>query len=130
MRDEPVTLLIPATFAHLGQPRWGDINTHDAVFEVLEKLERLSGRRVLILVGSGLDSLSYRTLGDVQDKLERVNAVVYSVGAGSQRRGSYEPYLSTMSRMKLLQAEAFLRMLADKAGGEAWFPRSSRVSRA
>lgn len=112
-----------AAYAGLGAPMWDEINTYDAVYEILEKLELLPGRRVLIFIGSGLDTLSARRLQEVQNKIESVNVTVFVAGAGSMLRGMYEPYLGTLARMNLTQAEAFLNMLARKSGGQAWFPR-------
>lgn len=112
-----------AAYSSLGAPMWQDIDTYDAVYEVLEKLELLPGRRVLILIGSGFDTLSARTLDEVQKKIESVNVTVFVAGTGSSLRGIYEPYLGTRARMDLVQAEAFLNMLARKSGGQAWFPK-------
>ncbi|MGB9605937.1 MAG: VWA domain-containing protein [Bryobacteraceae bacterium] len=112
-----------AAYSELGAPMWQDIDTYDAIYETLEKLEMLPGRRVLIFIGSGLDTLSGRTLSDVEKKIESVNVTVFAAGAGSLLRGMYEPYLSTTSRMDLVQCEAFLNMLARKSGGQAWFPK-------
>ncbi|HXG34992.1 MAG TPA: VWA domain-containing protein [Bryobacteraceae bacterium] len=110
-------------FSELGQPLWDAINTYDAVWEMLDKMGRLPGRRVLIFIGSGYDDFSAYTLDEVRRKVEQTNVVIYALGAGSMLRGSYEPYLGNTARMNLYQAEAFLRMLADKSGGQAWFPR-------
>ena len=110
-------------FAELGQPTWNEVDTYDAVYHMLEKMERLPGRRVLIIIGSGFDSFSSYVLGDVEKKIESANVLVYGVGAGSMLRGQYEPYLGSSARMDLLRAEALLKMLADKSGGQAWFPR-------
>ncbi len=112
-----------AAYSELGAPMWQDIDTYDAIYEILEKLELLGGRRVLIFIGSGLDTLSARTLAEVERKIESVNVTVFAAGAGSSLRGTYEPYLATTARMDLLQAEAFLNMLARKSGGQAWFPK-------
>lgn len=112
-----------AAYSELSPPMWQDINTYDAIYDMLEKLELLGGRRVLIFIGSGLDTLSARTLGDVQRKIESVNVTVFAAGAGSSLRGIYEPYLATTARMDLVQAEAFLNMLARRSGGQAWFPK-------
>ena len=38
-------------------------------------------------------------------------------------RGYYESYLGSSARMDVLRADAFMTMLADKSGGQAWFPR-------
>ena len=114
---------LASAFAELGQPAWNEVDTYDAVHNLLDKMERLPGRRVLIVIGSGFDSFSSYTLDEVQKRLESANVLVYGVGAGSMLRGQYEPYLGSSARMDLLRAEAFLRMLADKSGGQAWFPR-------
>ncbi|HOL71044.1 MAG TPA: VWA domain-containing protein [Bryobacteraceae bacterium] len=109
-------------FAALGYGAWNESNTYDAVYEMLDKLGRLPGRKALIFIGSGIDTFSGRTLDDVQKKAEQVNVTVYAVALGSLFRGRLDPYLGTEARMDLLQARAFLQMLADKTGGEAWFP--------
>lgn len=114
---------VPAAFSELDRPLWDMVNTYDAVYEMLDKMGRMSGRRVLIFIGSGFDHFSGATLEDVQRKAEQANVVVYGVGTGSAFRGIYERYLGPTDRLRLLQAEAFLQMLADKTGGEAWFPR-------
>jgi len=112
-----------AAYSALGAPMWQDIDTYDAVYDTLEKLEMLPGRRVLIFIGSGFDTLSARTLADVQKKIESVNVTIFAAGAGSSLRGIYEPYLGSTSRLNLIQAESFLNMLARKSGGQAWFPK-------
>ncbi len=110
-------------YTSLGQPTWLDTDVYDAVYDTLDKLQRLGGRDVVILIGSGFDSLSAHTMGEVKKQLEATNATVFVLGVGSMLRGLYDAYLDNDTRMELLQAEAFLRMLADKSGGQAWFPR-------
>jgi VWFA-related protein len=114
---------ISAALSDLSPPLWSEVNTYDAVYEVVDRMASQSGRRVLILIGSGFDTFSAHTLDDVKRKVESTNVIVYAVGAGSQLRSRYEPYQGAAGRMSLLQAEAFLQMLAKKSGGQAWFPR-------
>jgi len=114
---------ILASFSGLGQPFWGEVNTYDAVAGTLEKLEFLPGRKVLVLIGSGLNTFSAHTLGDVQKKIEAANVTVFCFGAGTLLRGQYDAYLSAGARTELTQAEAFLNMLARSSGGQAFFPR-------
>lgn len=114
---------IAQAFSDLPQPMWSEVNTYDAVYEMLDRMSRMSGRRVLIFIGSGADTFSGHTLEDVQRKAEQANVNVYALGAGSLLRGRYERYLGTGARMNLMQARAFMQMLADKTGGQAWFPR-------
>lgn len=114
---------ITDAFASLPSPLWSEINTYDAIYDTLDALGRLPGRRVLIVIGSGLDTFSGRTLDDVQKKLQAANVTVYAVGAGSNLRGRYDAYLSSGAQMRLRQSQTFMQMLADESGGEAWFPR-------
>jgi hypothetical protein len=115
--------------AGIGRGLWDESNTYDAVYEMLDKMSRLPGRKALIVLGSGIESFSGHTLDDVQEKAEEVNVTVYGVALGSVFRGQYEPYLGTGGRMNLLQARAFLQMLADKTGGEACSPTSRGLTR-
>jgi VWFA-related protein len=113
---------ITAAYSQLGTPTWREIDTYDAVYELLDKMGRLPGRRILIVVGSGLDTFSEHSLGQVQNKAEAEDVTIFVAGLGSLFRGVYDPYLDSSARMSLVQAQAFLQMLAGKTGGFAWFP--------
>lgn len=114
---------IAEAFGSLGPPVSAEINTYDAVFDMLEAMRRHPGRGVLIVIGSGLNSLSTHTLNDLRKQVRASNIMIFGVGTGSAFRGRYSAYLSSHHRMTLLQAENFLRMIADESGGEAWFPK-------
>jgi VWFA-related protein len=107
----------------LSTPLFNEVNTYDTVYEVLDRMGAQPGRNVLILIGSGLDTFSSHTLDEMKRKIESTNVIVYGLGAGSQLRTRYEPYQSATARMNVLQADAFLQILAKKSGGQAWFPR-------
>ncbi len=113
---------IPEAYFALGQPMWNEINTYDAVYEMLDKMGRLPGRRILIVIGSGLDTFSSHHLDQVKEKVEAENVTIFVAGLGSLLRTSYDASLGTPARMDLLRAQAFLQMLAAKSGGFAWFP--------
>jgi VWFA-related protein len=113
---------VTAAYSQLGVPMWSDINSYDAVFEMLHKMGRLPGRRILIVVGSGLDTFSEHNLDQVRRKAEAENITIFVAGLGSLFRSSYDAYLDASARISLMQAQAFLQMLASKTGGFAWFP--------
>lgn len=110
-------------FAGLGTPVSSEIDTYDAVYQMLDRMGSLKGRRVLILVGSGLNTFGKHTLDEVRNALRANNVTVYCVGAGSLLRGKYQHQLGNAGRMELIRAETFMRMLSDESGGEAWFPK-------
>jgi VWFA-related protein len=103
-------------------PLSNEVNTYDAIYEILDKMGRMSGRRILVVIGSGVDTFSEHTLDEVKKKAESVNVVVFAIGAGSAFRGAYEMYLNSSARMTLLQSRAFLQTLGECTGGFAWFP--------
>jgi VWFA-related protein len=113
---------IRQAYQELPEPMWNETDTYDAVYEMLDKMSRLPGRSVLIVIASGYDSFSQHTFEEVQKEVESSNVTLFSVGLGSMYRGVYDPYLSDAGRMDLLLAENFLRMLADESGGDSWFP--------
>ena len=76
-------------YTALGIPLWNEINTYDAVYGMLERLGRIPGRRVLVLIGSGTDTLSGHTLEDVQKKIAAENVTVFAIGTGSLFREAY-----------------------------------------
>ena len=112
---------IQQTFSGLGPASWNEINTYDAVYDMLDKMGRLPGRRILVVIGSGIDTFSEHTMDDVKKKIEADNVTVFAAGLGSMLRGMYDPYLSSSGQLQLVQAQSFLRMLASKSGGFAWF---------
>ncbi len=113
---------IRQAFEEMPQSEWNETDTYDAIYDMLDKMARLSGRRVMIVVASGNDTFSRYTYGEVQKKIDSSNVTIFSVGLGTMLRGMYDPYLSQMGRMDLLQAQNFLRTLADESGGDSWFP--------
>lgn len=113
---------ISAAYARMPMPMSSEIDIYDAVFEMLDKMGQLPGRRIVIVLASGLDTFSEHTLVEVQKKAEAENVTIFAAGLGSLFRGAQDPYLSSPGRLKLMQGQAFLQMLAQKTGGFASFP--------
>jgi len=113
---------ITAAYSQLGLPAWNEIDTYDAVYEMIDKMGRLSGRRILIVVGCGLDTFSEHSMDQVKAKVESEDITIFVAALGSLFRGSYDQYLNSSARLSLIQAQAFLQMMAQKSGGFAWFP--------
>jgi VWFA-related protein len=118
---------IRGAFSELGPPMWSEIDTYDAVYEMLDKMGRLPGRRILVVIASGLDTFSEHNLDQVKKKAESENVTIFAAGLGSLFRGSYDPYLTDSARMSLTLSQGFLQMLAAKSGGFAWFPNQSNA---
>jgi VWFA-related protein len=111
---------IPSGFAQ--RPESGETGTYDALADALDSISRLPGRRVIVFVGSGLDTFSGHGFGDIEKTLESSDVVVFSIGTDVALNTDAPAYSNMFHDLELLQARSFLRMLADKTGGEAWFP--------
>ncbi len=106
---------------------WNESDVRDAVYEMLDRMDRLGGRRVLIVLASGIDSTSHHSRGDLQRKLETTDVVVFAVGLGAELRGLYEPYWDEPVHDAVVEGEMFLRSLATTSGGGAVFPMFSHA---
>lgn len=109
-------------FLQVDSPVWNELSSYDSIYEMLDKLGRLPGRHVLIVVGSGVDTSSEHSLDEVKQKLEAENVTVFAAGLSSVLQMKLDPFLESSARLTLVQAQAFLQMLASKSGGFARFP--------
>lgn len=102
----------------LGAGQFSDSNLFDAIVETLDKLDRVSGRKSIILLATGRNSFSAATLNEVLQRLRRTNTTIFVVGLAEQEyvRGS-------ISSSSYLQAKSWLTSFARQTGGIAFFPR-------
>ena len=111
---------IRAAFVDAQQSAWGRTDTYDALHRVLEEVEGLPGRRVLIFVGFGYDAFSRHTFGELQQRLEATNVQVYGFATGSDLRREPSRFAETSQPSDLRDGEMLVRMLAGRSGGK-WF---------
>jgi VWFA-related protein len=121
-RFTPDIEAIRDAYAGLRRVAYQDTDTLDAIYLVAEELERLPGRRVILLIGSGLDTFSRRTFGQLQQKLEAVNVLVYSLATGSDLRRDRPAYPEPPLRGDLQFGEMLMRMMAVTTGGGMYCP--------
>lgn len=96
---------------------WGGTALYDVVLTALNVVGRQPGRRALVVFSDGEDQSSVATLQQVHDRLERSDAVVYTIGLG---RGTREDALKRI-----------LETLATTSGGRAFMTeRAERLDRA
>jgi VWFA-related protein len=118
---------IRAALSRLPEPMWNEINSYDAISNIIERMSRLSGRRVVVFVGSGFDTFSAASLDAIEKSLGSADVSIYCLGTGSALRTTYAPYLDISTEMDLLSARAFLTTLSEKTGGDLWFPNFETV---
>jgi VWFA-related protein len=126
-----------AAFGALNQlriPGFAETNEFDALFETLDRLDRVEGKKYVILISTGVDTFSKLTLDKITRKIKDTKDVtIFPVSIGWALReycethgctgyshGIGSPHIQTID---YLQADNELRTFAAMTGGRAYFPR-------
>ncbi|MGH9338005.1 MAG: VWA domain-containing protein [Acidobacteriota bacterium] len=107
----------------LNFPAFSESNMYDTMWDVLDRVEELDSRVVVVLLSSGLDTFSKKNLDEILDRVKSTHAVIYPVSLGGNLRARAEHYMGATTRMDLYQADAVLKEFAKQTGGHAFFPR-------
>ncbi len=118
-------MMIQQAVESLQIPTWQETNLFDAVYETLDRLSRIDGRKYIILVSSGNDTFSKITLDKCLQKIkETPNVTIFSIatgGAGMMGGGGFAS--GRMNSITMLQAENQLQSFARMTGGMYFEPR-------
>jgi VWFA-related protein len=110
-------------------PGFSETNVFDALYEGLDRLERIEGRKYIILIASGRDSFSKLTLDKILKKVKAAQDItIYTVSTGGFMRALTEGrggMSSQMRDMDYLQGDNQMKTFASLTGGASYFPRFS-----
>ncbi len=126
-----------AAFGALNQlriPGFAETNEFDALYDTLDRLERIEGKKYVILISTGIDTFSKLTLDKITKKIKDTKDVtIFPVSIGWAWREYCETHGCTgyshgmaslhMSSIDYLQADNELKTFAAMTGGRAFFPR-------
>jgi VWFA-related protein len=118
--------LIAQALNSLTMPTWRETNLFDALYETLDRLSRVDGRKYIILISSGRDTFSKITLDKVLQKIKATpNVTIFCIGTGQLARliADGRGRMGGASEIDYLQADNQLNTFARMTGGEAFFPR-------
>src|SRR5579864_5991539 len=107
-------------------PGFSETNLFDALYDTLDRMEGLDGRKYIVLISSGRDTFSKLTLDKIMNKIKAShNIAIYAVGTGQAAREYYDARgaMGPISRLDYLQADNQLKTFAQMTGGKAYFPR-------
>jgi len=114
--------LIYQSLNSLQIPGFSETNVFDALYEGLDRLSRIEGRKYIILIASGRDTFSKITLDKILQKVKNTpNVTIFAVGTGQAAR-----IMSNMGgarEIDYLQADNQMTTFARMTGGQAFFPR-------
>jgi len=104
-------------------PAYRETSLYDAVYDTLQRLDNVDGKKAVFLLSTGLDTISKHTYGETLRKAETSDSVIYSVGMGQLARLYLESRLYPEDSITFLQADNVMRSLAEATGGKGFFPR-------
>jgi VWFA-related protein len=124
-----------AVYAALNQlrmPGFAETNLFDALFDTLDRLDRIEGKKYIILVSTGVDTFSKLTLDKILKKVKATKDVtIYPISVGWVEREWWESHGRAaphgmgipVGNMDYLQADNEMKTFASLTGGRAYFPR-------
>jgi VWFA-related protein len=115
-------------------PGFAETNMFDALYDTLDRLDRVEGKKYVILVTTGIDSFSKLTLDKILKKVKDTKDVtIFPISVGFIVREYCETHPGgcrnahgmgiPVSQMDYLQGDNEVRTFAAMTGGRAYFPR-------
>jgi VWFA-related protein len=113
-------------------PGFAETNLFDALYDTLDRLDRVEGKKYVILVTTGVDTFSKLTLDKIMKKIRDTKDVtIFPVSVGFIVREYCETHQCgythgmgiPVGHMDYLQGDNEMRTFAAMTGGRAYFPR-------
>ena len=108
-------------------PGFSETNMFDALYDTLDRLDRIDGRKEIILISSGLDTFSRMTYDKVLKKIKATpNVTIYTISTGFLWRNYMESrggMGASMREMDFLQGDNQMSTFAKMTGGRWFSPR-------
>lgn len=108
-------------------PGFSETNVFDALYEAEDRLSRIEGRKYIILIGTGRDTMSKLTLDKILKKVKTTpDITIFTISTGGALRAMTEGsggWGGQLRDLDYLQADNEMRTFAKLTGGESFFPR-------
>jgi len=117
-------------------PGFAETNLFDALYDTLDRLDRVEGKKYVILVTTGIDTFSKLTLDKMMKKIKDTKDVtIFPISVGWMLREYCETHRGAcrnihgmgipVSQMDYIQGDNEMKTFAAMTGGRAYFPRFS-----
>jgi len=108
-------------------PGFSERNLFDALYDTIDRIENLEGRKYIILVSTGRDTFSKLNLDQILKKLKNTqNITIYAISIGRALREMIDARMGGAGGIMTtdwLQADNQMNTFAHMTGGRAYFPR-------
>jgi len=95
----------------------------DSVLWTLDRVKDVKGKKSILLLATGVDTFSKRTLDQTIKQLRQSDVTIFCVGLDKPYINFLESRGYLGSHLNYLQGENQLRTFAQLTGGYAWFPQ-------
>jgi VWFA-related protein len=104
---------------------WSETNLFDAITDTADRMSSIEGRKAIVLIASGIDSLSRITFDKTRKRLQEAGVPIYAIGILQMARDMAEARgaLSGSANLDFLMADSEMRTFAKETGGMAFFPK-------
>jgi VWFA-related protein len=110
-------------------PGFSETNVFDALYDTLDRIDRIEGRKYVILVSRGIDTFSKQNYDKILKKVkETQNVTIYTISTGEALRTYIESRYGSSSQygeynLSYLQADNQMNTFAKMTGGHWYKPR-------
>jgi VWFA-related protein len=113
-------------------PGFAETNLFDALYDTLDRIDRIEGHKYVVLVSTGFDSFSKINLDQITRKIKSTHDLtIFAISVGWIARQRYETAGRTaphglgipISRIDYLQADNQMQTFARLTGGRFYQPR-------
>jgi VWFA-related protein len=108
-------------------PGFSERNLFDALYDTIDRVETIEGRKYIILVSTGRDTFSKLNLDQILKKLKNTqNITIYAISIGRALRERIDARMGGAGGIMTtdwLQADNQMNTFAHMTGGRAYFPR-------
>jgi VWFA-related protein len=108
-------------------PGFSETNVFDALYDTLDRVDRIAGRKQIILISSGVDTFSRLTYDKILKKIKATpNVTIYTISTGFLVRNALESrpgMRAAIRNMDYLQADNEMQTFSKLTGGRWFSPR-------
>ncbi len=113
-------------------PGFAETNLFDALYDTLDRMDRIEGHKYIVLISSGFDSFSKLNLNQITKKVKTTHDVtIFAISIGWLEREYFESHGGAaphgagipISEIDYLQADNEMQTFAKLTGGRYYQPR-------
>jgi VWFA-related protein len=103
----------------LAFPGFSESDVFDAIYETVDQLRDVKGKKSILVLATGFDTFSKHTLDQILKRLKETDITIFCVGMGEE----IDLYTPNGGGVGYAQAKNQLTTFARMTGGFAYFPR-------